>query len=96
MARRSTTADQDVERLQEEFPKGLSVPLERTATLFEEATRIGLGATLWPMHALPRSLRGRVAQSLRAGVAISALLPHAMIRAVNEAADRLQENSGED
>ena len=96
MAKRSTTADDDNERLEEELPRILTAPLEGTARVFEGASRFGLEATLWPFRVLPGSARKLVARGLRAGAAASAMIPHALTRAVNESADSLREDSEEE
>ena len=96
MSKRTTTATDDADRLQEELPEVLTAPLEGTAKLLEDATRIGLEVTLLPFRIMPRSLRDGVAQGIRAGVAASAMLPHALTRAVSEATDSFLGESDEE
>lgn len=93
MAKRSTSASDDAERLQEELPQGLTAPLKASVRILEDGTRLGLEATLWPFRAMPRLLRDGLAQGLRAGVAASAMVPHALGRAVSEAAERFLDRS---
>ena len=93
MAKRSTSASEDAERLQEELPQGVTAPLKGTVRILEDATRLGMEATLWPFRVMPRTLRDGLAQGLRAGVAASAMVPHALGRAVSEAAERFLDRS---
>ena len=93
MAKRSTSASEDADRLEEELPAGVTAPLKASVRLLEDSTRLGLEATLWPFRIMPRLVRDGLAQGLRAGVAASAMVPHALGRAVSEAADRFLDRS---
>jgi hypothetical protein len=96
MSRRSTTLTEDAERLRRDLPEATVAPMEAAARLFQVAARLGLEATTLPLLPLPQSVRDTVARSLRAGVATSALLPHVLVRAATETADRLAKDSGRD
>ncbi len=48
MAKRSTKATEDAERLREELAGSLSAPPEETAGLLDEAVQLGSEAPLWP------------------------------------------------